>query len=101
MSDQERYQRARARVRQRRILYVHAVIYVCVNVFLLISNLITNPSTLWFYWPLIGWGIALAVQAIFVYGLLGAGALLGPTWEEKEIQKSIEKERISEHAPVP
>jgi uncharacterized membrane protein len=36
-------------------------------------NLITDPHELWFQWPLIGWGIGLAAQALSVYRLRHEG----------------------------
>src|SRR5436309_2502624 len=69
MIEQERYLRARARVQQLRNFYVHAAVYVFVNLLLLLINLLTDASSLWFYWPLLGWGIAVAVHAFLVYGV--------------------------------
>jgi hypothetical protein len=38
-----------------------------VNALLIIVNLSTTPDKLWFYWPLLGWGIGLAAHAFGVY----------------------------------
>jgi hypothetical protein len=46
---------------------LHLIIYAAVNVLLLVINLLTAPDKLWFYWPLIGWGIGLAGHAFAVY----------------------------------
>ena len=46
---------------------VHATIFVLVNGFLAALNLLTTPRHLWFYWPLLGWGIGLAAHAFGVY----------------------------------
>ena len=35
------------------------IIFLFVNAFLIIINLITNPEVLWFIYPLLGWGIPL------------------------------------------
>jgi 2TM domain len=48
-NDPERYQLARARVQQLRLFYTHVAVYVFVNIFLLLINLLTDPSSLWFY----------------------------------------------------
>lgn len=45
----------------------HALVYVLVNAGLLAINLLTSPGTLWFYWPLIGWGVGLAAHGLAVY----------------------------------
>ncbi|MCX8175854.1 MAG: 2TM domain-containing protein, partial [Candidatus Bathyarchaeota archaeon] len=43
----------------------HLTAYVIVNVFLIFVNLLTSPSTLWFYWLILGWGIGLAFHFVF------------------------------------
>jgi 2TM domain len=91
MYDQERYQLARARVQQLRLFYTHVGVYVCVNILLLLINLLTDPSSLWFYWPLLGWGIGVAAHAFLVYG---AGGIMGKKWEERKIRQVLEQERM-------
>jgi len=71
-------------------LYLHAAIYVIVNFFLLVLNLLTSPSMLWFLWPLLGWGAGLAVHAFLVFG---AGRTWGREWEERKIRQFMEQER--------
>jgi hypothetical protein len=46
---------------------IHLIIYAVVNVLLIVVNLATSPDKLWFYWPLIGWGIGLAAHGFGVY----------------------------------
>lgn len=87
--DQERYLRARARVQQLRGLYIHAGVYVFVNLYLLIINLVTNAQSLWFYWPLLSWGIVLAAHGLIV---LGAGGFVGKDWEERKIRELMERD---------
>lgn len=41
-------------------LFSHVIVYVAVNAFLIFVNFVTDPSNIWFYWVLIGWGIGLA-----------------------------------------
>lgn len=91
MHDQERYQLARARVQQLRLFYTHVGVYVSVNILLLLVNLLTSPWSLWFYWPLLGWGIAVAAHAFLVYG---AGGIMGKEWEERKIRQILEQERM-------
>jgi hypothetical protein len=91
MNEEEiKYQRAKKRVEALRGFYVHLGVYVLVNLFLFLLNIITSPDNLWFYWPLLGWGIAIVVQAFSVFG---PGRLFGAEWEEKKIQEIIEKEK--------
>lgn len=73
MSDQqvtlEQYKRAYRDIilsEQRTGFYIHATVYTIVNALLVTMNLYFVPSVLWFYFPLLGWGIGLAVHYIGV-----------------------------------
>lgn len=46
---------------------IHLIVYGAVNLLLLAINLATDRSHLWFYWPLIGWGLFLLGHAFLVY----------------------------------
>ena len=89
MNDDERYRRARARVEQLRGLYIHAVIYLMINLGIIAINLLTSPGIFWFVWPLLGWGIGLAAHAVAVYG---AGERWGREWEERKIRELMERD---------
>jgi hypothetical protein len=52
-------------------LYVHATVYVAVNVLLITINLSTAPEHLWFQWPLLGWAIGLLAHAAAAFSLTG------------------------------
>jgi hypothetical protein len=56
---------------------------------LLVVNLLTTPQSLWFFVPLLGWGIGLAAHAIAVFGIGGA---LGRDWEERKIRELLTRE---------
>ena len=68
------YERAEAQLREtdgRTGFYIHAVLYTLVNIFLLVVNLVAMPGFLWFFFPLVGWGIGLALQYFFAVRFLG------------------------------
>ena len=65
-------------------------IYVLVNTFLFIIDLVTSPHSWWFYWPLLGSGIGLAVHAVNVFGRT---RMLGSEWEEKKIRQYMNEGR--------
>jgi hypothetical protein len=50
-------------------LFIHATVYVAVNVLLITINLSTASGHLWFRWPLLGWGIGLAVHAAAAFSV--------------------------------
>ena len=89
MDDQERYQRARARVRELKGFYSHLMSYLLVNGGLLFINAVTSPGHWWFYWVTIFWGIGLIAHAVQVFG---AGGFFGRDWEERKIREIIDKE---------
>jgi 2TM domain-containing protein len=85
-----RYKSAKQRVEQVRGFFVHLTTYLAVNAFLFVLNMITSPDNLWFYWPLIGWGIAVLLQAVSVFG---PSSRFGRQWEERKIREYMEKDR--------
>ncbi len=90
MSDQERYERARKQVEEIRGFYYHLLVYVLVNAFLIITNILTSPGDWWFHWALFGWGIGVAVHWFSVFA---GGGLLGKDWEERKIKQLMEKDQ--------
>jgi hypothetical protein len=89
-NEQESYERAKKRVEELKSFYSHLFVYLAVNAGLFLLNIITSPRHLWFYWPLIGWGIGLAIHGLSVFGTQN---LLGKDWEEKKIKEILEKEK--------
>lgn len=45
----------------------HAITFALVNLLLFAVDLLTGGGW-WFFWPLFGWGIGLAIQAVSVFG---------------------------------
>ena len=75
MSTQMDRDQATRRVEERMGFYIHATAYVLVNAVLIAINLTKNSDDLWFFWPLMGWGIGLAAHAIRVFGSPGTSRL--------------------------
>lgn len=86
--ERQRYERARARVKELKGLYTHVVIFILVNTGLFVINLLSGGSW-WFFWPLLGWGIGLGAHAVNV---LGFGGTLGRDWEERKTRELMDKE---------
>lgn len=82
-------ERARKRVAEVKEFYVHLGIYLIVNAALFAINMITNPDTLWFFWPLLGWGVGVVIHAFTV---ATEGRLLGPEWEERKVEELVQRE---------
>ena len=95
MDDREqRYQRAQKQVKKLKGFYEHLATFISVNVMLLVINLLTSPESLWFVWPLMGWGVGLFSHAVSVYGLFGRG---GRRWEERKIQEIMLRGQLEAH----
>ncbi len=89
-NDQERYDRAKQRVEILRGFYVHAIVFVIVNVCLAAYNLAMTPDRIWFIYVLGGWGIGLVAHGAYA---LGSGRFLGEAWEERKIREEMDREQ--------
>jgi len=80
------YQKASKRVQDLKGFYGNLISYCLVIPFLIFINLYTSPKYLWFFWPMLGWGIGVASHAFQVFGI-------GRNWEERQIQKILDKQK--------
>lgn len=78
------YERAQKRVKELKSFYGNLISYCIIIPFLIILNLITSPRNIWFYWPMLGWGIGLVAHGMSVFAI-------GKGWEEKKIREILEK----------
>jgi hypothetical protein len=90
MDEQVRYEEAKQRVSEIKGFYQHLAVYVVINAGLVAINLLTSPRYLWFVWPLLGWGIGVALHALTTFG-----GLWGKAWEERKINEIMGKDRRS------
>ena len=98
MEQEQAYKRAKERVEAIKGFYVHATVYLLVNLGLFAIIALTAFGDWWFYWPLIGWGIGLTAHAVSVF-LAGEAGPLGTTWEERKTREIMEKEE-AEKGPL-
>jgi hypothetical protein len=47
--------------------FFHFAAYVLVNAILIAVNLLLTPDKLWFYWPLLGWGIGILAHGLAIH----------------------------------
>lgn len=87
MSDTDQYAIARRRAEAKYRFFVHAAIYAAVMVLLVIINLVTSPGDIWFIWPLIGWGFAVALHGLRVFVLADRKDILD-VLTERELRQS-------------
>lgn len=86
---EERYFEAKKRVEEIKGFYGNLASYILVNIGLLIINLMTSPNHLWFYWPMLGWGIGVVFHGMKVFNYM---PFLGKDWEEQKIKEYMENE---------
>ena len=65
MNTEDRYQKAKKRVNEIRGFYTHLGVYLLINAMLFLINITTSPDMLWFFWPLFGWGLGVAMHAVY------------------------------------
>jgi len=93
--EEQKYIRAKKRVKAIKGFYVHLVVYIAVNAFLLISGAMSSGEWEMFWeWQSYNtaffWGIGIAFHAFNVFGMR---FLLGKDWEEKKIKEIMDKDK--------
>ena len=84
--------RARARATAQREFFGHLAVFILVGAFLVILDLAggsTDNSFIgldWAFWPIGGWGIAVLLHAVRVFGP-------GSNWEERKAAQLYQQER--------
>ena len=94
-ANEDRYNKAQKRVEEIKRFYSNLTSYVFVNIGLLVLNLVTSPNHLWFFWPMFGWGIGVAIHAMRTFNYL---PFFGKAWEDKKIKEFIDKEEQSKNS---
>ncbi len=85
---EQKYDRAKEKVRNLKAFYANLISYLVINVVLIIINYVTSPGHWWFYWVTIFWGIAVLIHAVKVFI---TGNKLSKEWEEKKIDEEMKK----------
>ena len=89
MSNAERYEKVRTKVKAKFDFYTHLGVYIVIIAFLAPLNVMLSPGRYWVIWPMIFWGLAVALH--------GVSALLTSRKEEiieSQIQKELSKRRF-------
>ena len=87
--EEERYFKARKRVEEIKGFYGNLIAYIVVNIGLMVLNLLTSPGYLWFFWPMLGWGIGVLFHGMKVFNYM---PFFGKDWEEQKIKELMDKE---------
>ena len=92
--EEERYFQAKKRVEEIKGFYGNLIAYIVVNIGLMVINLLTSPEYLWFFWPMLGWGIGVLFHGMKVFNYM---PFFGKEWEEKKIKEFMDKEEQSKN----
>ena len=92
MYSPEEIKKAKKKVKAKKGFYQHLTTYAIINAFLVFLNLFTTPEYLWFFFPLMGWGIGLLFHYVDVFGVPGFD-ILNQDWEERELQNELNRNR--------
>ena len=83
------YVRARNHVDELKAFYYSLVSYIFVIPFLIFINYKTYWDFHWFWFPLLGWGLGLAIQGFRVFVDNGA---FGRNWEKRKLEQFMREE---------
>ena len=77
---------ARRYVRRKRVFYSVLGVWSVLSLMWFAIDMADGTESLWFYWPMFGSGIAVAITGIV---LLGIGGLFGADWERRQIDSYL------------
>ena len=94
-TEEQKYIRAKKKVKSIKGFYVHLTVYLLVNAFILLAQALSGGGweVFWewqsFNTPIF-WGIGLAFHGFKVYGM---DMLLGKNWEDRKINELMHKDK--------
>ena len=94
-TNEQKYIRAQKRAKDIKGFYIHLMVYLIVNIFLLLLQAISGSGwhvfTSWAsYTTAFFWGIGIVFHA---FGVFGVNILFGKNWEERKIKEYMEKDK--------
>ncbi len=98
--DKKEYKRIREKIKNKAGFFHHLGAYLAVGFFLVALNMATAFGNWWFQFPMLGWGIGLAIHYLTVFGFAGIGDY-SEKWEERAIQQEMERLQGKAPAEVP
>jgi 2TM domain len=86
-TEQDLQRLARRRVKQKMGFYIHATVYLLVNLGLAAINFASGGKA-WSLWPLAGWGLGLAIHGFVTFASLNGDGL-----RERMLNDEVERLR--------
>jgi len=90
-NQQELYEYARKRVKQKRRVYLHFILFFVSSVFFFIINKILkiDPDDDWYLWAITAWGFIFVLHFIKVFV---TESFINKTWEREQIEMLIARQ---------
>ncbi len=85
------YNQAKKNIKRKKGFYAHFSVFLSVGIFFFTINMLTDPFDIWWPLPMVSWGVGLAIHYFAIFGLPFTGGILTKDWEEKEIEKEMNK----------
>lgn len=91
INQHELYEYARLRLKQKKRLYFHFVLFVLGSIFFIVSNKLMNilPETNWAVWAIIIWLFIFIIHFIRVFV---TDSFMNKKWEREQIDKLMAKQ---------
>ncbi len=86
-NEDDAYQKAKKQVKEIKNFYINLITYCIVIPLLIYINYKSSWDFKWVVFPILGWGLGLALQAFSAFGQ-------GRNWEERKINEIMEKNQI-------
>lgn len=87
----KKYLRAKRKVENLKSFYIHLIVFILVNIFLILINVVNYKEVghWWFIYPVIGWGIGLVIHGISIT----SSGPFGEKWEREKMEKYINEDK--------
>lgn len=89
--EEQRYIKAKKRVKDIKGFYVHLSVYLLTMPIIIGVNLMFVPGFHWFWFSVLGWGIGIFFHWLGVFGFSKLG--LGKDWEERKIREIMNEKK--------
>lgn len=96
MTDRE-FRAARKQVKKKKGFFIHLAVFLSTALFFFLMNVATSPGDWWWFFPMLPWGIGLAIHYLVIFGFPGSG-ILSREWEEKEMQKELRQRGLAQRS---
>jgi len=89
-TDENKYREAKKRMKIKQEFYRHLGTYFVMSLFFFLLNAVTSFGNWWFYWPMLGWGLAVLFHYVDVFGIPGVQPM-SSEWEERQIREEMKR----------